>query len=46
MESLGDGLYRGTIQPGTAGPWGVTVRVIPVHPALISPYDTGLVTSA
>ena len=46
MEPVGDGVYRVSFEPDSAGAWGVTVRTIPVHPAQISPYDTGLVTSA
>ncbi len=45
MEAVGDGVYRASFEPDSAGAWGVTVRTIPVHPAQVSPYDTGLVTS-
>ncbi len=39
------GTYRGTITPSGAGPWGVTVRAIPIHPGLSSIFDTGLVAA-
>jgi starch phosphorylase len=41
-----DATYRGEIALEAPGSYGVTARVIPVHPALASPYDLGLATWA
>ena len=38
-----DGVFAGTYEVGEAGPYGVTVRVVPRHDDLISPMDVGLV---
>ena len=35
--------YRGAVRPPVGGPSGYAVRVTPSHPALSSPYETGLV---
>ena len=41
-----DGAVRtASFCPSGSGRWGVTVRAVPVHRALSSPYDTGLVVS-
>ncbi len=36
------GTYRGDIALAAPGTYGVTARVIPVHPALANPFDLGL----
>lgn len=38
------GIYTGTFLPSDAGPWGLSARALPTHPALSSIFDTGLVT--
>ena len=38
--------YRGEIALEAPGSYGVTARVVPVHPGLASPYDLGLATWA
>jgi starch phosphorylase len=35
--------YRGTLEPGTSGRHGYTVRVLPKNPDLIAPHKEGLV---
>ena len=45
MQPGDDGVHTATFCPSGSGPWGVTVRAVPVHHALSSPYDTGLVAS-
>ncbi|MEO1055413.1 MAG: alpha-glucan family phosphorylase [Actinomycetota bacterium] len=40
-----DGAYRGEFVPDGSGPWGVSVRALPTHPALTSVYETGLVAT-
>jgi starch phosphorylase len=37
------GVFAGTFRPGDAGPWGLSARALPTHPALSSVFDTGLV---
>jgi starch phosphorylase len=37
-----DGVFRGDLALTAPGSYGVTARVIPVHPALGSPYELGL----
>ena len=37
-----DGTFRGDLVLTAPGHYGVTARVIPVHPALASPYELGL----
>ncbi|NLU74903.1 glycosyltransferase family 1 protein [Streptomyces sp. HNM0575] len=34
--------YEGTVTPGSAGPYGYTVRVLPAHPLLASGAELGL----
>jgi len=34
------------LEVGEAGPYGVTVRAMPANPAMISPYDLGVVAWA
>jgi starch phosphorylase len=46
LEPAGDGNYRGELVLTAPGSYGVTARVIPVHPALGSPYELGLATWA
>jgi starch phosphorylase len=47
LEPAGEGAtYHGVIALESPGSYGVTARVIPVHPALASPYDLGLATWA
>ena len=41
-----EGTYRGDIALEAPGTYGVTVRVMPVHPALADPFDLGLATWA
>ena len=36
-------VFAGTFRPGDAGPWGLSARAFPTHPALSSVFDTGLV---
>ncbi len=38
------GRFTGEFTPVGAGPWGAAVRAMPIHPALSSPVETGLVT--
>jgi starch phosphorylase len=49
METLrptGDASFEGTYVVGEAGPYGVTVRVVPQHDDLIDPMEIGLVAWA
>ena len=50
MESIGmeDGLYtyRATIRCATSGNQGISVRVMPYHPYLHTPFQPGLITWA
>ena len=46
LSHVGDGTFRGDVVLQAPGNYGVTARVIPVHPALASPYDLGLATWA
>jgi starch phosphorylase len=46
LEALDAPTYGGQIVVGIPGAYGVTARVIPVHPALPSRYDVGLVAWA
>ena len=46
LAPTGDGTYRGELVLTAPGTYGVTARVIPVHPALASPYELGLATWA
>jgi glycogen phosphorylase len=41
-----DGAFTGSYTVGEAGPYGVTVRVVPQHPDLINPMELGLVSWA
>ncbi len=43
MAPAGDGRFTATFAPEQAGRWGVSVRVLPTHPLLTGPFDTGLV---
>lgn len=43
MDGDRTGRFVGEFAPGSAGPWGVVVRAMPMHPALSSPVETGLV---
>ncbi|HSL74583.1 MAG TPA: alpha-glucan family phosphorylase [Ilumatobacteraceae bacterium] len=45
MTAGEDGRFAATFVPDEAGRWGVTVRVLPNHPALADPASTGLVTT-
>jgi glycogen phosphorylase len=40
---VGNGAFEGDCEVGEAGPYGVTVRVLPRHPDLVSPMEMGLV---
>jgi hypothetical protein len=42
----GNGTFEGTYAVGEAGPYGITVRVIPRNRDLISPMEMGLVAWA
>jgi starch phosphorylase len=46
LSPVGSGTYRGDLVLTAPGSYGVTARVIPVHPALASPYELGLATWA
>jgi starch phosphorylase len=46
LAPVGEGSYRGELVLTAPGSYGVTARVIPVHPALASPYELGLATWA
>jgi starch phosphorylase len=47
LEPSGDGsTYHGEISLQAPGSYGVTARIIPVHPELASPHDLGLATWA
>ena len=46
MRHDGDRSFTGAFTPELAGPWGVSVRVLPTHPALGNVYETGLVALA
>ena len=41
MSSGHDGAFSATYRVDAAGPYGLTVRVLPTHPALISPVELG-----
>ena len=41
-----NGEYQTTYCVGEAGPYGVTARVLPTHPGLVSPIECGLMTWA
>lgn len=43
MVGDGTGRFSGEFVPAGAGPWGAAVRAMPIHPALSSPVETGLV---
>jgi len=42
----GSAVFEGSYAVGEAGPYGVTVRVMPSHPDLVSPVDLGVVAWA
>jgi starch phosphorylase len=46
LSPAGRGTYGGELVLTAPGSYGVTARVIPVHPALASPYELGLATWA
>jgi glycogen phosphorylase len=46
LRAEADGTWRATLAPADNGPYGVTVRVRPVHPALAHPLETGLAAFA
>ena len=46
LEPTGTGTYTGEITIGIAGSYGVSARVIPVHPDLASPFEVGRVAWA
>jgi len=41
MDHRDNGTFIGTYTINSAGPYGVTVRVLPTHEALISPVEMG-----
>lgn len=46
LERSGDQAWSGKYVVGEAGPYGMTVRAVPVHPSLVSPVEVGLVAWA
>lgn len=40
-----DGRYHASVVPDRAGRWGVSVRALPTHALLTSPFDTGLIAT-
>jgi starch phosphorylase len=46
LAPAGNGTYSGDLVLTAPGSYGVTARVIPVHPVLASPYELGLATWA
>jgi starch phosphorylase len=46
LQPAGNGEYTGDLAVGFAGSYGVTARIIPVHPDLASRYDLGLIAWA
>ena len=43
MPSTGDGRFEADVVPDQAGRWGIAVRVVPTHPSISNPLETGLV---
>jgi glycogen phosphorylase len=43
LQPTGEGTYTGEVVVGVAGSYGVTARVIPVHPDLANRFDLGRV---
>jgi glycogen phosphorylase len=41
MSHIDNGNFAGSYRVAAAGPYGITVRVLPTHPALISPVELG-----
>ncbi len=46
LTAAGDGRYEGDVTPSVAGSYGVTARLIPVHPDVASPFDVGRIAWA
>jgi len=46
LRPTGNGGFEGSYRVGEAGPYGVTVRVVPCHSDLISPMELGVVSWA
>ena len=46
MERLADGSYRCEYVVNAAGPYGLTVRALPSHPALVTPVELGVIAWA
>jgi starch phosphorylase len=46
LDPTGDGVFACTYTIGEAGPYGITVRVLPRHPDMINPVEMGLVAWA
>jgi starch phosphorylase len=46
MRPVGDGLWEAEYQVSAAGPYGLTVRVLPRHDGLLSPVELGRATWA
>jgi len=46
LTSNGDGTFSGGYEVGEAGAYGVTARVLPANPLLVSPVEMGLITWA
>jgi len=42
MKPVADGRFEATYTVGAAGPYGLTVRVLPTHPSLVAPVELGL----
>ncbi|MET0326434.1 MAG: hypothetical protein ABW219_14515, partial [Ilumatobacteraceae bacterium] len=46
LQPDGPDTYAGEIRIGIAGSYGVSARVVPVHPDLASPFDVGKIAWA
>ena len=46
MHPTDGGAFEGKYRVGEAGPYGVSVRIVPYHSDLISPMELGLVAWA
>ncbi|MBA3605969.1 MAG: hypothetical protein H0W46_08375 [Acidimicrobiia bacterium] len=46
LQPAADGTYAGALTVGIAGSYGITARIIPVHPDLAGPFDVGKVAWA
>ena len=46
MRDVGDGVWEADCRPSAAGPYGLTVRVLPRHDGLLNPVELGIATWA